>query len=275
LLDPLGGQSDLAAGSLRVTHARSFLDDPTRMLRAARYGARYGFELEAGTRVLIDAESTGVLRQLSGERLRHELDLAFEEQDAAACLARLAQWDLLRPIDAALSELGRELPEIAEPPADWGEPAVTGVLTRRQSLVWCAWLLPLSGAQIDALAARLAFPGALHAAARAAAQLLAELPSWENARPSQWTARLDESPALAVHAVYLKSRAAPLREYLANWRHVQARTTGQELRRRGLPPGPVYGRILARLRAARLDGEAASAEAEAAMLEDLLLEAKS
>ena len=47
LIDPLGGESDLRRGLIRVFHQRSFLDDPTRLLRAVRYQVRYGFELEA------------------------------------------------------------------------------------------------------------------------------------------------------------------------------------------------------------------------------------
>src|SRR5512143_772250 len=53
LIDPHGGLADLRAGVLRVLHGRSFIDDPTRALRAARYAARFGFELEGGTARLL------------------------------------------------------------------------------------------------------------------------------------------------------------------------------------------------------------------------------
>ncbi len=53
LIDPHGGRDDLAAGLLRVLHPRSFADDPTRALRAARYAARFGFALEAETAELL------------------------------------------------------------------------------------------------------------------------------------------------------------------------------------------------------------------------------
>src|SRR5262249_22611747 len=54
LIDPHGGLEDLRAGLLRVLHDRSFVDDPTRALRAARYAARFGFELEPETRRLLE-----------------------------------------------------------------------------------------------------------------------------------------------------------------------------------------------------------------------------
>ena len=46
LVDLHGGTRDLAAGLVRVLHDLSFRDDPTRMLRAVRYAARFGFEIE-------------------------------------------------------------------------------------------------------------------------------------------------------------------------------------------------------------------------------------
>src|SRR3954451_22837564 len=53
LLDPHGGKSDLEQGLLRVLHDRSFVDDPTRAIRAARYASRFGFRLEPRTERLL------------------------------------------------------------------------------------------------------------------------------------------------------------------------------------------------------------------------------
>ena len=102
LYDPLGGQADLARGRIRVLHNKSFVDDPTRMLRAVRYAGRYEFEIERATLDLINDEAREVLSRLSGERLRHEFDLIFDETDASAILQRLGELDLLNPIHPAL-----------------------------------------------------------------------------------------------------------------------------------------------------------------------------
>jgi tRNA nucleotidyltransferase (CCA-adding enzyme) len=61
-----------------------------------------------------------------------------------------------------------------------------------------------------------------------------------------------------------------LLSYISLWRHVKPRTTGNDLKARGLPPGPRYGEILTRLRAAWLDGEVTDKEQELALLERLL-----
>ena len=81
LLDPHGGLDDLRAGRLRVLHERSFIDDPTRALRAARYAARFGFELEPETaRLLGEAD----LSTVSEDRIQNELRRIAAEEDPAA-----------------------------------------------------------------------------------------------------------------------------------------------------------------------------------------------
>lgn len=76
LADPAGGRRDLAAGALRVLHERSFLDDPTRVLRGVRFEARLGLQLTPETEALArQAVAAGAFARLSGSRLRRELEL--------------------------------------------------------------------------------------------------------------------------------------------------------------------------------------------------------
>jgi len=96
LVDPFGGLRDLKARRLRTLHPKSFLDDPSRILRAARFVPRYGLSLESQTaRALRQAVAVGMLARLNRGRLRKELDRMAEEPQPLACLARLSQW--LRP----------------------------------------------------------------------------------------------------------------------------------------------------------------------------------
>ena len=81
---------DLDAMRLRVLHERSFRDDPTRLLRLARYQARLGFEPERLTAELAAAAlEGGALQTVSGARIGAELRLALAEPDAIAALAAL------------------------------------------------------------------------------------------------------------------------------------------------------------------------------------------
>ena len=87
LRDDLGGMDDLKQGIVRVLHAKSFVDDPTRMYRAVRYAERYGFKIAEETLALIP-EARPLVEKLSAQRIRRELDLILEEWNAAAMLAR-------------------------------------------------------------------------------------------------------------------------------------------------------------------------------------------
>src|SRR5258706_189012 len=82
ILDPFGGVEDLKAKKIRVLHAQSFLDDPTRIFRAARFAGRFGYDLEWRTREwLTEAVSQQLPARLSGARLREELIPLLMEKD--------------------------------------------------------------------------------------------------------------------------------------------------------------------------------------------------
>jgi tRNA nucleotidyltransferase (CCA-adding enzyme) len=83
-----GALADLEAGLLRVLHERSFLDDPTRLLRLARYGARLGFAVEPETDALAAAAvADGAVDTVTGPRLGAELRLLLGEPQPAALVA--------------------------------------------------------------------------------------------------------------------------------------------------------------------------------------------
>ncbi len=85
-----GAFEDLEARRLRVLHERSFLDDPTRILRLVRYSVRLGFTVESRTAELAaEAIAAGALKSVSGSRLGAELRLAFAEQCAVEVLGEL------------------------------------------------------------------------------------------------------------------------------------------------------------------------------------------
>jgi tRNA nucleotidyltransferase (CCA-adding enzyme) len=99
-----GALEDLAAGSLRVMHPRSFIDDPTRLLRLARYRVRLGFEPEPETAALAEAAiRERAMATVSGARIGAELRLALAEPDPVATLKALAGSDALAAVDQRLA----------------------------------------------------------------------------------------------------------------------------------------------------------------------------
>jgi tRNA nucleotidyltransferase (CCA-adding enzyme) len=268
LLDPLSGQKDLDGRLIRVLHDRSFVDDPTRILRAVRYAERYGFQIAPDTLRLANDEARTVLSQLSGERLRHEFDLIFEETNPFAMLVRVAKLDLLKAIHPALKQHAGFGDILTMP--DFSESKTDDLLSVRQMLGWNLWLMKLPAEDITSLAVRLTFPAALTKSVLAAAHLLSALPAFADAHPSQWAERLDNIPPLAVFAVYHRTSQSALKDYLEKWRHIKARTTGSDLKVRGILPGPQYKKILQKLRAAWLDGEVRTGKEEENLLLQLL-----
>ncbi|GAB4429797.1 MAG: CBS domain-containing protein [Anaerolineales bacterium] len=271
LHDHWGGRADLERGLVRVLHSLSFVDDPTRMLRAVRYEQRYAFQIEARTLQLM-SESKQLLSRLSPERVRHEIDLMLDEPKSFEMLSRLADLDLLRAIHPMLDAPAMPFPDSLE---DFAASLPTGGLPPlKRTLGWLTWLLPISPDDVSSLARRLRFPASLAKLAQAACRLHAALFDMDFERPSQWVAALEDFPLLSVYAAYLgadnREQKTALRTYLAEWRHVQPRTTGHDLRKMGLPPGPEYQRILVQLRDAWLDGKINSKREEARLLKEIM-----
>ncbi|HEX6200758.1 MAG TPA: CBS domain-containing protein, partial [Thermoanaerobaculia bacterium] len=123
LIDYFGGRRDLENGLLRVLHSLSFIDDPTRVLRAVRLSLRLGFEISPETLHLVEvALAEGVFDRLSGSRLREELILLLDDPALAVSgLERLEALDVLGVIhsDLRLEEADRERLRHAVAAWDW------------------------------------------------------------------------------------------------------------------------------------------------------------
>ena len=239
-----GAEDDLRARVLRVLHDRSFVDDPTRLVRMARYAGRLGFPVEPGTAALAaNAVAGDALGTVTGERLGAELRLLGREPQPAALLelARFGLGAALLPafaVDAALVERAV---------------ALAGEAGARADLV--ALACAVRGAERGELAARLralAFPASDAAAIVAAAGVDAR--ALASARPSQADLVLARLPPEAA-VVAAAAGAEPARAWLLRDRHAALAIRGDDLLAAGLS-GPAVGRGLAAARAALLDGAA-------------------
>jgi tRNA nucleotidyltransferase (CCA-adding enzyme) len=225
LIDPHGGLDDLQRGELRVLHPGSFVDDPTRALRAARYAARYGFEPEPETaRLLLLTD----LSTVSRDRVEGELRKLAAEPESRRGFELLGEWNLL--------ELGPDSVELA---AAAGELVSTepwqGIVARPDVVLAAALSRDIDAAR--GLAA--AHPG----------------------RPSEIVdlARgrtgVELALARALGAHWLDS-------YVAEHRHVRLVVDGEDLIAAGIPEGPAIGRGLRAALRAKIDGEIEGASQE-------------
>jgi tRNA nucleotidyltransferase (CCA-adding enzyme) len=264
LLDPLGGEADLAQGFIRALHPRSFVDDPTRIFRAVRYEQRYGFHITPETRTLINQEALDVLSTLSGERIRHEFDLILEEEKPTQIISRLKDLGILDLFH--LPEFGEAYAFLLD-----NEPSPEfGVSVGRILLGYLFWLINSPQELIASISKRLDFNSEFSAAALAISQLKSDLPALQESKPSAWTFHLEKFPPTAVYALWLATKESALKDFLVKWRHIKPIVTGNDLKARGIPTGPKYKEILTQLRAAWLDGKVNTSKQEDEFLKSIL-----
>lgn len=278
LHDYWGGLSDIRHGLVRVLHSLSFIDDPTRILRAVRFEQRFDFKIEERTLELL-IEARPLLDKVSGDRIRHELDHILIEPQASRMLARLEELGVLKAIHPSLTwdhwlQSRLEGLDEKQPDSSWDLQGWDNEQQMKRDLSYCLWLLRLSPDEALSIARRLMIPAQLKDTILEACELWRDLPDLIDASPSQVVERLDSIHPLSRYAVYRATSDIHLRRnlqlYATHWKQVSPTINGHKLRELGLPPGESYRRILAALRAAWLDGEIKSAEEEQILLEKYL-----
>jgi tRNA nucleotidyltransferase (CCA-adding enzyme) len=263
LIDPLGGRLDLARRRLRVLHPLSYVEDPTRIFRAARYAARLGLSQDRATaRAQALALRLAPYPALSGQRIAAEIERVLDEDQAGAILAGLGRAGAFRLLvrgcrltAASRRRLG-ELPEALA----WARGRsldVNGV-----ELAALAILGDQPAASVAAALDRLGFSGAplalLGRAHTTGEGLLAELA--RSSMPSDRARLLRERAPIELAWLWL-SGAGDLRGTLDWFAGLDSRIvslSGDDVVALGVPRGPAVARVLAEVRDARLDGSVAS-----------------
>ena len=267
LYDPCGGVADLETGTVRVLHDRSFLDDPTRLLRAVRYETRLGFRLDPDTeRLAREAVAASALRTVSGARVRDELMDLLSELDAPAAVARLRELEIDRALDPALDPDPQLVASAALGAVAIG--ADRGVAALGALIAGAPEELDLWLADLHLLAAR---RDAAARAARVAPRIAATLREREHL-PSELRALLvTEPPEALALAMALGAPAEQILRWVEELRGVSLEIDGDDLLAAGVPEGPALGRALDETLRRKLDGIVSGREEE---LETALLLAR-
>lgn len=279
LVDPARGVRDLERRVLRILHARSFHDDPTRALRAARLAPRLGFSLARDSRSALRAAlRDGAFGHVSGERLRRELVKLFDELalglDPAAALRLLDGWHVLGALEPGLALPREAVAPLRRLGRAGAAPPWSGVRARPWVAGLSLWLAPVAAALRRRTLARFAVRG--EAAARIAAFPRARdaaLRSLARARGrgalDAALAPIDEETLQALFA----GAVPPLRRRVQRWaledRGRRAPVGGADLVALGFS-GPAVGRALARIRTAFLDRRVAGRDEALALARELL-----
>jgi len=273
LLDLYGGRGDLEHKLIRVLHERSFIDDATRIWRGLRYEQRLDFELEPVTLRLLKRDIS-YLDRLSGDRLRHELELVLKEEYPEKVLQRAGELGVLAKLHPALKGDGW----LAE---KFGQARRLSAPDSPSFGLYLSLLAyRLSGEEAEQLISRLRLP-------KLAAQALRDTISLKNGLTSLADPGLPPSriysflhgystPAVMANALAGESPVAcqHLHLFLSRLRYIKPALSGGDLARMGVAPGPEIKETLELLLTARLDGKVNTKQDEESLVKKLLAGAK-
>ncbi|NLF50725.1 MAG: CCA tRNA nucleotidyltransferase, partial [Leptolinea sp.] len=270
LYDFWGGLTDLRQKRIRVLHSLSFVDDPTRMLRAARFEQRFQFHIEARTLELIK-EAHDLMRQVSGDRIRHEFHLIFQERSPLAVFRRLEELNLFDAIVPGF-HWGKDQN------SDWKSLFENGS-THLESLhqpvyLWLILFHRMNEEQRKTAIDRLKLPSGMISVLNSAVELTNHLAALPGIPIPEAVKILDAIPEEAVNAILAFESASPgaeiIRQYRKKWQHIKPKITGRNLEKLGVPRGPIYRTILDALRAELLAGRITSLNDEERFVNDLI-----
>jgi poly(A) polymerase len=259
LLDPYGGQKDLACRKLRFLHAHSVKDDPSRVIRAARYAARLGFELDPQSisqiaQTLKDwpwlwkpGSSADDAPPALSSRLRAEMDLLIQREPWHRALILLQSWGAMAALDISLQKSSlwrRHLPWAARLQV----PLILAITASAEDPLGLAVRLKLSQRQISCIESAQKLIDAMATPSTSCRT---------TQKPSEWCTLLEQascSPlsvglALVMGALPVK----PILHWWYIWRYVKSPISAQQLIAQGYPPGPSLGAELSKLRLKQID----------------------
>lgn len=276
LLDFYGGERDLQEGLVRVLHTHSFVDDPTRILRAARFEQRFNFRIEQRTAELI-GDAVDLLDRITPARVRHELELIFGESQPEQALRRLEELGVLSHIHPGLhvddwtTDRFRRLRAAMQSQRG----ALPADVDQLYFAIWTYRMEALAFAQLDQrlnlMRSTLTLLENLH-------DLKAHAPRLEqpDLPPSEIYQILQPASDTSRFLLPIISASETVRAHIERYerelRHVRPRTDGRDLKRMGLAPGPLYRQVLDAARAAWMDGRIQSEAEERALVERLVRE---
>ena len=269
LIDLYDGMPDLEHKLIRILHEKSFIDDATRIWRGLRYEQRLNFHLEESTLKLLKRDIS-MLDTISGDRIRHEIELVLKEELPEKVLRRAEELGVLQWLHPSLKgngwladrfEQARQLSSPNPPPAG----LYLALLTYR-----------LTDEEAEQLIIKLRLPKSLAQTLRHTGNIKDKLQSLADPTlpPSSIYHLLHGYSLLAITANSLASDSPTARQHIHQFlnklHYVKPTLTGDDLKRMGIPPGPRIKETLQLLHEARLDGKVESKQGEEEMVKGVV-----
>lgn len=270
LIDFFGGQRDLREKTIRVLHNLSFVEDPTRAFRAVRFSERFGFKISKHTENLIkSALEMHLFERLSGTRIYDELLLSFQETEPVKTLKRLSDFGLLKIIHPKLI-FNQELETVLKSMHDtlsWFNLLFLDEKMDRGILYLMALLSGLKVEEIPVAMKRLSPPpkeqDMILKGISQVKDVLKRLPLNDPVELYKMLSPLRLETVLFSMALSKEKQSKKaISRYLTELRKVKIMIKGNDLKKMGIKPGPVYSEILKELLDEKLRGKVKSLEDE-------------
>ena len=279
LIDFFGARKDIKEKTIRVINNLSFVEDPTRVLRAIRFEQRFGFRIGKLTLSLIEnAVKLNFLERLEGRRFISELILMLQEDEVIPNIKRMHQLNILRFLHPGITFDGsaRGLLERISEVINWYELSFLEEKYERWRVYFLGLINGLQKKEVLSLCTRLSMNGKeekkMVQLREHARKVLLKMAKDKNMSSSQMFRLLN--PLSAECLLYLMARVTKkeakkaVSNYLAQLKHTKIKTTGEDLKKLGLPPGKLYKKILDKLLDAKLDGKVSGKREEIAFVKE-------
>lgn len=264
LIDHHSGLQDLCHKKIRVLHNQSFMDDPTRVFRAARYASRLSFEVEMTTEEALVRDLDGI-RNLSGTRILNELNQIFGETNSGRAIENLNKWGVFKAIHPQFDIPTKVFNTIESSISEEVSSDVVGLL----ALLYCS-----NNVMREEIGKRLRLSSSLHSKISDLDRFQELLPGMKN---SDIYEKLRGLSLESLHvARYMSSSAnsglsAQIDLYLNDLSQISMSVTGNDLLDMGIPEGAEMGRILSSIHKELLDGQVTSREEQVKLARKIFL----
>lgn len=274
LVDPFGAQRDMKEKAIRVLHSLSFIEDPTRILRAIRFEKRFGFKIDPQTDKLIkNCLKLGMFKKISGARVFNELRHIFDEKSPMLSLDRMEGYGILRMIHPLLrlAPTKLELLNNAEEVISWYKLLYLKMIPQN----WIIYLMGLcpnaNYKEMSEVLETFLFIERprqdfmlLREATRMAEKSLQQWEKQEQHSMGKLFSILHRVPIEGI--LYMMSKPSMqslkkvLSHYLSRLWDLKLEITGHDILVLGAKPGPQIGEILKHVLEAKADGRAETRE---------------
>jgi len=281
LIDFFHGRKDLRSKSIRILHDLSFIDDPTRILRAIRFEQRFNFKIEPKTLKLLKvANKLKMIERVQPQRLRDELILMLKDKYPIRAIKRM---ESLVGLGFINTKLKLEINNLfllgsAEKEVNWFKKVYP---ERRHLDIWLVYFMALidnlSLSNLKSIFRAFVFRKGeekrMLTFKKINKSLLRQL-SRRDTLPSRIFHILDPlsyEVILLLKAKYRnKSIKMHIEDFFEIYNFIRISVTGHDLYRLGFEPGPYYQKIFSKVLKAKLDGCVSTKEEELFLVNKLM-----